>query len=491
MISVIDRTWCKGASKRRPITQIQLQKISRLREKKSESLKEDLRYKIFRIFLFNCTYLSQFLNMTLHQQVEMPGYESLIDYSIYLDAIKAAQVQFSVHLLTPALNSFIRKFHDKSDMDFADCCKFMLDFSRTQGMDGKLFKKLLYIRHRVAHQKPLGPESIGCDPIKLLQLLAVFLDRQDLKKKILCFVAIVKPPVVQTRAQLALTNRNLTLSNPIKCKSMEYLEATRAAQVQFAINLLTSELRFFIGNYFIDDEVDDDIDFKACCEYMIKNCFWMPKSVEKNFEMALRQKNQVAHQNRKFILPGNPDPIYYFKLLVQSLEIKHIDVSRFDFSPPAISVHALFFHSYINSTLPTPILYRNVNTYRDRNLCVVLLENLSRVFFHFFCFCLAAMLLLVRLAIFVCVMDCIVLIVCQYWFFFISLAIFMFVCVSLMCAFSAFLISFFILLVAVCFVVKLIYEGLNLFVCLLKCTVLLLCECWPLFSLAGLMYAIS
>ena len=59
-----------------------------------------------------------------------------------------------------------------------------------------------------------------------------------------------------------------------------------------------------------------------------------------------------------------------------------------------------------------------------------------------------------------------------------------------MWACSAFLISFFILLVAVFFVVKLIYEGLNLFVCLLKCTVLLLCECWPLFSLAGLMYAI-
>ena len=59
----------------------------------------------------------------------------------YLEATKAAQVQFAIYLLTPAMNSHIRQtFPDHIAMDFADCCQIFLSLSATHGRTGRFFR---------------------------------------------------------------------------------------------------------------------------------------------------------------------------------------------------------------------------------------------------------------------------------------------------------------------------------------------------------------
>ena len=55
---------------------------------------------------------------------------------------------------------------------------------------------------------------------------------------------------------------------------VEYSVATKAAQVQFAIHLLTAPLNHFIRNVSVPNYVPNmsaDMDFSECCEYIIKN----------------------------------------------------------------------------------------------------------------------------------------------------------------------------------------------------------------------------
>ena len=63
---------------------------------------------------------------------------------------------------------------------------------------------------------------------------------------------------------------------------LEYSEATKAAQVQFAIHLLTVPLNLFIRNNF--PSVSADMDFGECCEYIIKNSHIDDRN-KKNFEI--------------------------------------------------------------------------------------------------------------------------------------------------------------------------------------------------------------
>ena len=128
----------------------------------------------------------------------------------YSEATTAAQVQFSIHLLTPALNSYIRQtFPDHTDKDFADCCQFLLNFSPTNGRDGRFIRMPLILRHRVAHQN-LNSLQKWRDPIEHFKVLAVFINRQDLKNKISYFVSGSQTALTSTRTHFASAYPNST-----------------------------------------------------------------------------------------------------------------------------------------------------------------------------------------------------------------------------------------------------------------------------------------
>ena len=127
----------------------------------------------------------------------------------YLEATKAAQVQFAIYLLTPAMNSHIRQtFPDHIAMDFADCCQILLSLSATHGRTGRFFRMPPIVRHRVAHQNLISFRQWNCYPVEHLKVLAVFFDRQDLKNAISCFVSNSQTALISTRTHFALTYLN-------------------------------------------------------------------------------------------------------------------------------------------------------------------------------------------------------------------------------------------------------------------------------------------
>jgi hypothetical protein len=129
----------------------------------------------------------------------------------YSEAITAAQVQFAIHLLTPALNSYIRQtFPDQTNKDFADCCQFLLNFSPTHGRARRFLRMPLILRHRVAHQTLNSFRQLNRDPIEHFKVLAVFIDRQDLKNKICCFVSDSQTTLTSTRTRFAPSYLNST-----------------------------------------------------------------------------------------------------------------------------------------------------------------------------------------------------------------------------------------------------------------------------------------
>ena len=127
----------------------------------------------------------------------------------YLEATKAAQVQFAIYLLTPAMNSHIRQtFPDHIAMDFADCCQILLSLSATHGRTGRFFRMPPIVRHRVAHQNLISFRQWNCYPVEHLKVLAVFIDRQDLKNAISCFVSNSQTALTSTRTHFAPTYLN-------------------------------------------------------------------------------------------------------------------------------------------------------------------------------------------------------------------------------------------------------------------------------------------
>ena len=107
--------------------------------------------------------------------------------SILIWSMQRLQKQHKCNLypLADALNSHIRQtFPDHIDMDFADCCQFLLSLSSTHGRTGRFFRMPPIVRHRVAHQNLISFRQWNCYPVEHMKVLAVFIDRQDLKNAI-------------------------------------------------------------------------------------------------------------------------------------------------------------------------------------------------------------------------------------------------------------------------------------------------------------------
>ena len=228
-----------------------------------------------------------------------------IDFE-YSVATKAAQVQFEIHLLTDPLNLYIRhNFPSVStDMDFADCCEYIIKNSHIDVKNKKIFEMALLQRHRVAHQDRKFIVNWTC-PTYSFKLLATFIDQQDLNATIENFVSFSNTFSYQRNTDLGQSDMISTYGRATQIEnSQEYffaMEPTRAAQIQFAMQLLTSALNTFIFH----NSIYKDKDFSECCDYMLKNNKKLQDKDIKTFRSAFILRQAVAHQNLNSLLPNS------------------------------------------------------------------------------------------------------------------------------------------------------------------------------------------
>ena len=267
----------------------------------------------------------------------------------YSEATKAAQVQFAINLLTDPLNLFIRNNFpsESASMDFAECCEYMIKNVNIDDRNKKNFEMALLQRHRVAHQDRKFFLKWN-SPTYSFKLLATYIDQQKLKTSIDRFVSY---------SNTFKTSRSTDFPIPIEF-SKEHLSYIEAAQIQFAIQLLTSALNSFIrqSTWLVLRNMFNDMDFAECCDYILKNRGTeLQDSDKRTFRSALILRQIVAHQQRSFLrYYSDCTNIEHFKsiaLLIGRRDLKtSIDhfVSKFKTSctsiryPFVIPVHPIY-----------------------------------------------------------------------------------------------------------------------------------------------------
>ena len=110
--------------------------------------------------------------------------------------------------------------------------------------------------------------------------------------------------------------------------SKEHLSSIEAAQIQFAIQLLTSALNSFIrqSTWLVLRNMFNDMDFAECCDYILKNRGTeLQGSDKRTVRSALILRQIVAHQQSYIRYYTDCSNIEYFKsiaLLIGPRDLK-------------------------------------------------------------------------------------------------------------------------------------------------------------------------